>query len=284
MIDPRVLELSRRVWRRDPTRLNFETSLGMLAWVNEPGDVFERDGEVVGWARMDPAYPRIRSDDVWDMAPPMLTWLTDDVSVLEEILDSYDGDFVTKHAAGDADAAAALAHRGFRPRPDEPFGIYLERRILDYEPAVSLDGYQFLPAADVWWKNTLELRAAAHRAGWPDSTRTADDWAEIMDRPTYNPDFDVVALFDDEPVGAALLWVDELYCEFEPVGVSPEHRGRGLAAALLRYAMLLASNDCFTHVIVGARGDDDYPGPRALYESVGFTPVAREVIVSRRSR
>ena len=274
MIDERVLELSRRVWRRDPARLNFETSTGMLAWVGEAGDVFERDGEVVGWARLDPGYPRIRSQDEWDMAPALLTWLTDDVRVLETILDAYEGEsFHTKHAAGDAEAARVLARRGFTEAADEPFGIYLSREVGD-EPAPQLGGYRFLHSV-----TDATLRAAAHRAGWPDSTRTAEEWAEVMSRPHYDAAFDVVVLAGHEPVGAALLWVDE-YAEFEPVGVSPDHRGRGVAQAMLRYGLHLAARAGITTAIVGARGDDDYPGPRALYQSVGFTPMAREVIVS----
>jgi ribosomal protein S18 acetylase RimI-like enzyme len=273
VIDPRVLELSRRVWRRDPARLNFETSVGMLAWVGEPGEVFARDGDVVGWARLDPAYERIRRADEWDTAPPLLTWLAEDVGVLGEILDFFgEGGFFTKHAQADTEAAGLLHARGFAEAPTEPFGIYLARGIED-EPPPRLDGYRFVTGVDA------ETRAAAHRAGWPDSTRTADDWREVMARPEYEAAFDVIVFAGDDPVGAALVWVDE-YAEFEPVGVSPEHRGRGVAQAMLRHGLHLAGRAGITHALVGARGDDDYPGPRALYRSVGFTPVAREVIVS----
>lgn len=274
MIDPRVLELSRRVWRRDPTRLNCETAVGSLAWVNEPGDVFERGGEVVGWARLDPAYERIRRDGEWDTAPPLLTWLADDASVLEEILGAYEPGFFTKYSAGDDEAESLLRRRGFTEVADEPFGIYLSREIGD-EPKPTLDGYRC-----VYGVTDPVLRAAAHRAGWPDSSRTAEDWAEVMSRPEYDVNFDVVVFAGQQPVGAALMWVDE-YAEFEPVGVSPDHRGRGVAQAMLRFGLHRASEAGIKHAIVGARGDDDYPGPRALYASVGFTPMSREVIVSR---
>ena len=109
--------------------------------------------------------------------------------------------------------------------------------------------------------------------------RLPEEWAEVMARPEYDANFDVVVFAGAEPVGAALMWVDE-YAEFEPVGVSPNHRGRGVAQAMLRYGLHLAGQAGVRQALVGARGDDDYPGPRALYQSVGFRPVAREVIVS----
>ena len=99
-----------------------------------------------------------------------------------------------------------------------------------------------------------------------------------MRRPQYDAAFDVVVFAGHEPVGVALLWVDE-YAEFEPVGVAPGHRGRGVAQAMLRYGLHLAARAGIATAIVGARGDDDYPSA-AVYRSVGFRPMAREVIVS----
>lgn len=255
--------------------LNFETAFGTLAWVGEPGEVFERGGEVVGWARLDPSYDRIRRPGEWDVAPPQLTWMAMDVAALNDILDWAPADHWTKHAAADVDAAAVLAERGFVAAPDEPFGIYLSQAVGD-APPVELDGYRFVTGV-----GDAQVRAAAHQAGWPDSSMTAASWREVMARPQYDAAFDVIAFAGDEPVGAALLWVDEQggYCEFEPVGVGSAHRGRGVAQAMLRHGLHLAAGASVAHAVVGARGDDDYPAPRALYQSVGFTPLVREVIV-----
>src|SRR4051794_2925208 len=79
--DRRVLDLAHEMWRHDRGRMNFETSFGTLAWQGGPtvgrSRVFERDGELVGWARLTPGYNRIRQMDVWDRAPASMVWLID---------------------------------------------------------------------------------------------------------------------------------------------------------------------------------------------------------------
>src|SRR5437867_3288425 len=94
--DLRTLQdVSHRIWRRDPSCLNFETSFGTLAWEGcgeGRARVFERSGNVVGWARLVPGYSRIRRMGVRDEAPPSLVWLADrdnadPIAVLDEILD-----------------------------------------------------------------------------------------------------------------------------------------------------------------------------------------------------
>src|SRR4051812_28333805 len=76
-----ILDLAHGVWRHDRDRLNFETSFGTLAWDGGPvvgcTQVFERDGDLVGWARLAPGYDRIRRTDVWDRAPASMVWLVD---------------------------------------------------------------------------------------------------------------------------------------------------------------------------------------------------------------
>ncbi len=273
--------------------MNFETSFGTLAWQGGPAvgrtRVFERDGDLVGWARLTPGYDRIRGMAVWDRAPASMAWLVDwrdpaATEVLTSILDwaeaRADDSFMTSHAVGDAAAIAVLERLGYRPDPGEPFGIYLEQP-LPTTPAAPLEGHVFRTMDEL---KDADLRAEAHRVAWPASTRTADDFRATMATWPYRPDLDiVVTTADGSPVGSAIIWYDDSYDygEFEPVGVAPAHRGHGVAAAMLRFGLQRLASAGASHAVVGARGDDDYPVPRRLYASVGFRQFTAQVIVRK---
>lgn len=288
----RLQDLTHGLWGVDPTRLNFETSFGTLAWEGAvPGRarVFERNGRLLGWARLTPAYDRIRRMGVRDLAPPNLVWAVDwrDAAahdVLSDILEwaelRSDARFTTSHTEGDLEAAAVLRGLGYLPDPTEPFGIYLQQRLVTADEPTA-DGYVFTTMAAVM---DLELRAEAHRVAWDGSTRSADDVRVTMSQWPYRADLDIVALATDgAPVGSAIIWFDESYDygEFEPVGTASGHRGKGLAAAMLRFGLSRLRAAGATHAVVGARGDEDYPIPRHLYGSVGFKRFATQQIVRK---
>jgi predicted N-acetyltransferase YhbS len=287
-----VQDLGHALWRSDPARLTFETSYGTIAWEGVGSGrsrVFERDGELVGWARLTPGYDRIRRMAVWDVAPPNLVWAVDWrndawAEVLGEIVEwaesRSDERFTTSHAAGDDEAAAILGGRGYVADDSEPFGIYLQQSLVERDDD-ALDGHTFTTMADI---DDAELRAEAHRVAWDGSTRTADDVRATMAQWPYRPDLDIIALTDDgDPVGSAIIWFDDSYDygELEPVGVASTHRGQGLAAAMLRFGLARLRGAGASHAVVGARGDDDYPVPRHLYESVGFERFTSQQIVRR---
>ena len=299
-----ILDLAHRLWRLTPERLNFETSFGTLAWDGGPavGDahlrkggydhrfrVFERDGTILGWARLSPGYDRIRRMEVWDRAPGSLVWLVDwsepDAPAVLDLILAWaeaiaDESFTTSHTVGDHVARNVLERRGYRPDPSEPFGIYLGQA-LPTERRPPLGGYVFMTMADL---DDHEVRAEAHRAGWPASTRTAADVRATMNTGPYRPDLDIVVTTEDgSPVGAAIIWYDASYeyGEFEPVGTAVDHRGRGVGAAMLRFGLERLAAAGASHAVVGARGDDDYPVPKRLYASVGFRPFATQQIVRK---
>lgn len=288
----RVLDLCHDAWRHDRGRLNFETSFGTLAWEGTVGNgarVFERDDDLVGWARLTPGYDRIRQMGVWDVAPPSLTWAVDvqgdtAAEVLSEIVgwaeSRSDTPFTTSHAVSDAVGGAVLRDLGYRPDASEPFGIYMHQR-LPGRTASGLDGYRFATMAEL---DDVELRAEAHRVAWDGSTRSGDDVMTTMAQWPYRPDLDVVVLTDDgAPAGSATIWFDESYDygELEPVGTAPAHRGKGLGAAMLVFGLARLHAAGARHAVVGARGDDDYPVPRHLYASVGFETFSTQQIVRK---
>jgi len=288
-----VLDLAHAIFRHDRTRLNFETSFGTLAWDGGPvagsTQVFEQGGELLGWARLAPGYDRIRQMDVWDRAPASLAWIVgwpdpagSDVlrSIVNWAEEQTDETFATSHAAGDSAARAVLEELGYRPDPTEPFGIYLEQS-LPTIPASPLDGYVFTTMAEL---NDADLRAQAHRVAWPASTQTADDFRVTMATWPYRPDLDIVVTTPDgSPVGSTIIWYDDAYDygEFEPVGTAPDHRRRGVAAAMLRFGLARLAAAGASHAVVGARGDRDFPVPRRLYASVGFRQFTTQQIVRK---
>ena len=98
----------------------------------------------------------------------------------------------------------------------------------------------------------------------------------------YRADLDCLAVAADGTLAAsAIAWFDQSagVAEFEPVGTATEYRRLGVAAALLQFAFERLSAAGATTALIGARGDDDYVGPRAIYTSVGFEVVSRQVVV-----
>ena len=76
-----------------------------------------------------------------------------------------------------------------------------------------------------------------------------------------------------------LCWPDDenRVGEFEPVGTHEAHQRKGLGRAVNLFALQRLRDEGATQALVGCRGDDAYPTPRKLYESVGFREVARTV-------
>jgi len=65
--------------------------------------------------------------------------------------------------------------------------------------------------------------------------------------------------------------------ELEPVGVREDHRRRGLGRAASLHALRRLRAAGAETALVGSRGDDAYPIPRALYESIGFRELWRDL-------
>jgi GNAT superfamily N-acetyltransferase len=206
------------------------------------------------------------------------------VEVLKDIVawaeSRTDEPFTTSHPAADDEAGDVLRGLGYVHDPTEPFGIYLQQRLVAGN-APTPPGFRFTTMADI---GDTELRAEAHRVAWDGSTRSAEDVRSTMAQWPYRPDLDIIVLAEDgAPVGSAIIWFDDSYDygELEPVGTASTHRGQGLGAALLRFGLDRLHAAGATHAVVGARGDDDYPVPRHLYGSVGFEMFTAQQIVRR---
>lgn len=140
-----------------------------------------------------------------------------------------------------------------------------------------------------------EVRVAAHQCAWAParirellglpvtggesaSSFTLDRYRSLKAVSIYDPGLDLVAVAPDgSPAAFALGWHDQRSRSvlFEPVGTSPEHARRGLARAVCTAVMRAARDRGATHALVGPRGDDAYPAPRRLYQSLGFSSLTR---------
>lgn len=81
-----------------------------------------------------------------------------------------------------------------------------------------------------------------------------------------------LAYAGDEPVGALRMVVQEGYLHVRRVAVDPEHQGRGVCSALMRWAEDAARAEGVAELHVGVR--DQLPANRAIYEHLGYTVVA----------
>lgn len=146
------------------------------------------------------------------------------------------------------------------------FGIELER---EPDPPPLPAGYairDFIPARD---ERAVHGVIETAFGEWPDAEEeTFEDWAaETLGRPGFAPEQIAVVVHDREIVAAAVLiheagetWVAQL-------AVAREHRGRGLARALLVHAFAIAWRAGVRHIGLAT---DSRTGARGLYEHVGM--------------
>jgi ribosomal protein S18 acetylase RimI-like enzyme len=117
--------------------------------------------------------------------------------------------------------------------------------------------------------NDLSERVSIHREVWAPSRVTESSYADVRDQWPYRDSLDCVVEGPDGRFAAyCLCWPDDLnrVGEFEPVGVRPEFRRRGLGAAVCTFALQRLYEEGGRQAIVYCRS-----GPAcSLYESIGF--------------
>ncbi|WP_374970037.1 GNAT family N-acetyltransferase [Terrabacter sp. BE26] len=262
---------------------------GQLAWsryyrpvdpvVLEDGEaigLWTEEGRVVGfgWAeapdwlelQVDPARPEVAAE--------VLEWF-------EEWSDAEEQSVLA--VEGDAPVEGALAEAGFSARLDLP---YFTHHLLDLDslrPVPDLPGYAFRPVRP----HEAAARADVHVRAWSDiapSQVDAASYGRLMQAWPYRADLDWVAVdAAGAMVASALVWLDPGTGVglVEPVGCTPEHRGRGLAGAVTLAALHALRQAGARLAQVTPRGDEAYPGPRRLYRGLGFEPTARVLTWTR---
>jgi GNAT superfamily N-acetyltransferase len=273
---PEMQALASRIWsrksRHHPGQLTWSVYYGERLDLG-PVELARVGGETAGWAWaesddwleicVDPAHP--------DVAPGLIDWFLDRAPagvVRAMVLETEDH------------VLAALDDAGFEPE-DLPWFTHHHLDLAGLVPVPDVAGYSFRHVQ----AGEAAERSACHRAAWSaTSPVTATAYAALMRAPYYRSDLDWVALHDsDAMVAAVCLWLDPAtgVALLEPVGTTPDHRGRGLAGAV-SLAALHAARDAGAVVgLVCPRGDEDYPVPARVYRSIGFRPGPRTVTLGR---
>jgi ribosomal protein S18 acetylase RimI-like enzyme len=123
-------------------------------------------------------------------------------------------------------------------------------------------------------------RVAVHREVWAPSRVTESSYAQVRAQWPYRESLDCVIESPDGRFAAyCLCWPDDEngVGEFEPVGVRPEFRRRGLGAAVCTFALRRWHEEGGRQAIVYCAS---LPAC-ALYESVGFHRHATQVGFAR---
>ena len=264
-----LLELAQELWRT--SRDDVDCTFGQIAFWSAQLPQADWDArlwfdgdELVGWGWLTggtelelQARPTHR-----DVVDEILDW----ASPTEVLVDERNTDLV-----------ARLNARGLVHLP-AGMSMLKNRRTLDEieEPRLP-DGYRLTTMTEY---EDGASRSAAHRAAFSPSRFTDEVYSVVRETWPYRPDLDCVAVAPDGSVASyTLAWLDEenRVGEFEPVGTHEAHQRKGLGRAVNLFALQRLRDEGATEALVGCRGDDVYPIPRRLYESVGFRKIARAV-------
>lgn len=197
--------------------------------------------------------------------------------VVAAVLDWADTDSV-EVLEHDTASIGTLAERGYELDESRWFD-HMTRSLDDLPEPHAHQGYTL---RSVRGEEDLLPRTESHRAAWEPSRVVPKSYLQVMRAWPYRAGLDWVAVAPDGTFAAnCLCWLDEenRVVEMEPVGTHPDHRRRGLAAAVC-LAALHAARDA------GALTGLVYPVhglPAAtLYESMGFRAISRHLTFRKR--
>lgn len=196
--------------------------------------------------------------------------------LLEEIVEWARPELTTVRN-GDERSAATLRRLGFEHDPAAPWIRWNARPLEEIDAPVVPEGYRLATMAE---HGDLASRSAAHRSAFAPSRFTDEVYEAVRREAPWRADLDCVVVDPAGEVAAyALAWLDEpnRVGELEPVGVRADEQRRGLGRAVCLHALRRLRAAGATTALVGSRGDDGYPAPRALYESIGFREAWRHL-------
>lgn len=188
---------------------------------------------------------------------------------------------VTTVLAGDERSAETLRRHGLEHDPAAPWIRWNSRSLDEIEEPAVPGGYRLTTMAEY---GDFASRSAAHRSAFAPSRFTDEVYEAVRRETPWRADLDCVVVDPAGEVAAyAIAWLDapNRVGELEPVGVRADEQRRGLGRAVCLHALQRLRAAGAETALVGSRGDDDYPGPRALYESIGFREAWRHLPFTR---
>jgi GNAT superfamily N-acetyltransferase len=199
--------------------------------------------------------------------------------VLDEILEWARPKELMVHSENE-DAIARIRAFGLVHDPTAPW-MRLNARSLEHVDAPRVpEGYRVRTVEEGDWSS----RAEAHRSAFHPSRFSDGVYAFVRSTPAYRPDLDCVVEAPDGSIAAyTLAWLDDQngVGQFEPVGTHADHRRLGLGRAVGLYALRRLREEGATSALVACRGDEAYPIPCKLYESIGFRECSRSIPFKR---
>jgi len=262
-----------------------ERHVGDVAWADAhiPGrqdtfrrQLWEEDGRLVAYG--------------WLFRPQTLDWQAspDRPELVDAVHEWFEAEaeadpLETSALAEDEAAIAVLGARGYAEVTDGPWFALAIRDLEQVEEPELPPGYTLRTVAG---ESDLERRVEIHRAAWEPSRFTLESYRDVRATWPYREDLDCVVEARDGSFAAyALAWYDDenRVGEFEPVGTHPAHRRLGLGRAVNLYALQRLRDVGADRALVMCRGDDAYPIPKRLYESVGFRQHSR-IVSFRKTR
>jgi GNAT superfamily N-acetyltransferase len=276
----RMQALVSELWRLEGPRVDHH--VGDVAWqrFQHTGRedewrirVWEEDGNPVAWAwlrapgtLLHEIHPRHRGEA---LHAELLDWFETETEGEELRAESLSTDTVRlaflRSRGYEVDSGArGLAHH-FTELAEIP------------EPTVP-EGYRLRTVGP----GDLERRVEIHRVVWAPSRVTVESFENVQAAWPYREDVDCVVEGPDGSFAAyCLAWLDEenRVGELEPVGTHPDHRRRGLASAVCRFALHRLREEGAERAIVYSIADSD---TTALYESIGMREHARSLPLVKR--
>jgi len=194
-------------------------------------------------------------------------------SLVEQVLDWGDARVVEVQST-DMVSRAALERRGYRLDPGARLAVH-HRELADELPVEAPPGFRLRTVRP----DDFAARVELHRIVWAPSRVTEESYRDVQAAWPYRADLDcIVESPDGRLVAYCLAWLDpdNRAGELEPVGTHPDYRRLGLGSAVCRFALQRLREEGATRAVVYAVADDPAnPGPKALYESIGFVETSR---------
>ena len=266
----RMQAVTSETWALEGSRAPLH--VGDLAWMRYQHRGREDEWRVRIWqaSGQDVAWGWVRTGSMlfWCILPGLRGSLED------EILDWAEAPAVEVKST-DETALASLERHGYRLDPEQKV-LAVHDRVLSNEPEVSVpEGFRLRTVGP----DDFAARVELHRIVWAPSRVTEESYADVQAAWPYRADLDCVVEAPDGRLAAyCLAWLDpdNRVGEFEPVGTHPDFRRLGLGSAVCRFALRrLEEEGAAAAMVYAIAGDPTNPGPKALYESVGFVETSR---------
>jgi GNAT superfamily N-acetyltransferase len=200
--------------------------------------------------------------------------------VLEWAEAEVEGALVTSAVPEDTAAIETLRRRGYTEVDGEPWFAHMTRELDELEEPDVPGGFTLRTVGP----GDVGSRVEAHRSAFAPSRVTVESYRNVMAAWPYRPELDCIAVAPDGRVASyVLVWYDDAnrVGEFEPVGTHRDFRRLGLARAMSLDALRRLREAGGERAIVLCRGDEAYPAPKLLYESVGFWQHTRSAAFRR---